>query len=223
MCHHINEHWALDDKGTGSKLVDQVRDYVKRAQLLLLPVQSVTHWTLLALSRRSDEKLSAKVACAPDPSAEDTEPSLQTQLCTKCHGKGCLACKIEKAVNYGLNPTELVEPLPDCDLWEYRYYDSLDTPSEESAKLASAIMYALQPDVRFGLNMPTESTLRANRANTLTQGPTAQCGWYTLHFLEEEIRRFRGEGLFSFEFNKKVRVEVLQKLHDRLVDLASKK
>ena len=109
-----------------------------------------------------------------------------------------------------LSPVENTQPLLACESWEYRYYESLDTPSENSANLAVAVMYALQPEVRFGANTPTPAALCSQRAHKLRQGPTMQCGWYTLHYAEEEIRRFRGEGTFSFEFKKEERVEILR-------------
>ena len=118
-----------------------------------------------------------------------------------------------------LNPVLNTEPLPDTKLWEYRYYDSLDTPSKNSAQLAVAVMYALQPEVQFGIESPTAEVLCNNRAHKLRQGPTAQCGWYSLHYIEEEIRRFRGEGVFSYEFKKTERVDLVRKFRDKWVKL----
>ena len=54
------------------------------------------------------------------------------------------------------------------------------------------------------------------RCNKLTQGHTNMCGWYTLYYVEEEIRRFRGESAFSIPPNFQHRLTRLTTFVEKL-------
>ena len=45
---------------------------------------------------------------------------------------------------------------------------------------------------------------------------TRRCGFYTLHNIEEECRRFRGEGKFSFPLDLPRRVHLLHQFLERI-------
>ena len=107
-----------------------------------------------------------------------------------------------------LDPCTNFDPLPPCDWWDCRYYDSLSTASELSASMAIALIDALQPV--NATNLVDGVELASQRKNTLRQGNTMQCGWYCLHFIEEEVRRYRGEGKFSFAMYTAMRVNNLR-------------
>ena len=53
---HVTGNWAAHDRrGEGEALVNQVVEFASRAHLLLLPFQSESHLTLLALERHKQQ------------------------------------------------------------------------------------------------------------------------------------------------------------------------
>ena len=214
---HISENWAQSDKhGEGAALVAQLLDYGRRAKLLLLPLLSENHWTLLVVQR---ERAKMVQVAEPEPVVSEG-----TVGCSSCRGAGCHKCDHGKLVTYigrhvaeaaFLDPLKSaeVQPAP-CNWWDIRYYDSLDSASPNSAKLAVAVLDALQP---IGvLNSMGHKELMRNRVNMRTQGPNERCGWWCLHYIEEEHRRFRGEGTFSFEPNLDKRVRLLTRFLEKI-------
>jgi hypothetical protein len=214
-------HCAKDWAGAapeGQHLVAKVQDYAKRARLLLLPILAGGHWTLLVLQRVGGEAVVV------------TSPALTSDAatgfgCGKCkyNSGGCMACDSDKATRYlnkseaeakALDPCTNLDPLPPCEWWDCRYYDSLGTPSLECARMAVALIDALQP--LNAMNVCTAVELASQRKNNLRQGLTLQCGWYCLHFIEEEVRRYRGEGKFSFAMDTAIRVNMLRTFGKRM-------
>ena len=50
VARHIKHEWAAEDRqDDGHQLVCQLKEYALRAELLVLPFQSESHWTRLAL------------------------------------------------------------------------------------------------------------------------------------------------------------------------------
>ena len=214
-------HCAKDWAGAapeGQHLVANVQDYAKRARLLLLPIIAGGHWTLLVLQRVGGEAVVV------------TSPALTSDAatgfgCGKCkyNSGGCMACDSDKATRYlnkseaeakALDPCTNLDPLPPCEWWDCRYYDSLGTPSLECARMAVALIDALQP--LNAMNVCTAVELASQRKKNLRQGLTLQCGWYCLHFIEEEVRRYRGEGKFSFAMDTAIRVNMLRTFGKRM-------
>ena len=101
-------------------------------------------------------------------------------------------------------------PLP----WRaVRYYDTLQSPSKTCADLAVALLDGLQ---RVGLEHHLNSSLlAAQRENSrIQEGMT--CGFWVLHYVEEELRRWRGEGCFSFGADLPQRLQLMNAFADRL-------
>jgi hypothetical protein len=208
---HCAKDWA-GDAPEGHHLVQKLQDYANRARLLLLPILAGGHWTLLALQRVGGE--ADKVT--PPALTTDEAKGFGCRRCRHAPG-GCMACDPDKANKHvkrleaeekALDPCTNLDPLPPCEWWDCRYYDSLSKPSKESASMAVALIDALQPVNATNLGDGVE--LASQRKNTLRQGNTMQCGWYCLHFIEEEVRRYRGEGTFSFAMDTAMRVNNLR-------------
>ena len=105
-------------------------------------------------------------------------------------------------------PCTNLDPLPPCEWWNCTYYDSLDKPSLKCAGMAVALIDALQPV--NAVNVSSAGEFASQCANKLRQGPTLQCDWCCLHFIEEEVRRYRGAGTFSFHLDTATRVSILR-------------
>ena len=199
VANHIARNWAAqEENGEGEALTEKLLQLARRADLLVLPFQSESHWALLAIERGTAPK-EATVK------AEELLPSSHFGGCQKCRDKGCKDCHEVKATQYFqrmdeeskffdplANLQEHEDPLP----WRaVRYYDTLHEPSKPCADLAIALLDGLQG---VGLQHHLDSTrLADNRENTRTQEGST-CGFWVLHYVEEELRRWRGEGCFSF-------------------------
>ena len=219
---HCLNNDALNDHGEGAVLVDQLLAYAARAKLLLVPLLSDGHWVLLAVQRSGS---TGKVCGKCEPTVCDDAAGVIG--CNKCEysEKGCAHCNASKHYsrverNYDewgfVDPLTRVEPLPQRDNWEIRYWDSLDAQHISSSNLSRACLDGLQPaGVRVGPVGRGPAPLLP-RCNKLTQGNTQRCGWFTLYAVEEEIRRFRGESAFSIAPNWQHRVTRLSMFVEKL-------
>ena len=195
---HGLKDWAGHDRcHEGGNLVAQLLAYAERAELLLCPILAKGHWTLLALQR----------AGSSGHGAGGGKTHVKEKAgCSKCEGNsaGCKECSGQKATLYherhgaedrSIDPLRL-DPLPPPGWWDIRYYDTLSVGTQVGAKMAIALVDLLQP--LNALNTQTADDLRgAARAGRMVQ-QALDCSWYTLHYVEEELRRFMGEGTFSF-------------------------
>jgi len=219
---HCLNNDALNDHGEGAVLVDQLLAYAARAKLLLVPLLSDGHWVLLAVQRSGS---TGKVCGKCEPTVCDDAAGVIG--CNKCEysEKGCAHCNASKHYsrverNYDewgfVDPLTRVEPLPQSDNWEIRYWDSLDAQHISSSNLSRACLDGLQPaGVRVGPVGRGPAPLLP-RCNKLTQGNTQRCGWFTLYAVEEEIRRFRGESAFSIAPHWQQRVTRLRMFVEKL-------
>ena len=98
--------------------------------------------------------------------------------------------------------------------WDIRYYDSLHVGTQAGAEMALALLDLMQP-----LNVLSTQTVDdfrgASRASRMVQ-QGLDCSWYALHYVEEELRRFRGEGTFSFPLDLEARANLLKSFGRRL-------
>ena len=219
VARHIIHNWAADDRhNEGHELVCQLNEYAARAQLLVLPFQSETHWTLLVLEREQQLPSPSKQDL---PKTDEIAEDAKQYGCEKCrgtdqNGAGCLDCNEVKTIAHwtritnedrGLNPKKELQPIELPQPWvAIRYYDTLQHPSQECAALAISILDALQPvGVRHHLS---PERLAQERHNSRRQEGVS-CGFWVLHYIEEELRRFRGEGVFSFHPNLENRCMLL--------------
>jgi len=213
---HSKHDWAVEAP-EGGELVAKLRAYAERAELLLLPILAEGHWTLLALQRGDGGSERGPVDSLEVDAA--AKPGVFSDGCPKCDWSagGCRDCNDVKAQSYStrmnaemccLDPLNYLAPLAPCAWWDARYYDSLGQPSRVSSQMAVALMDVLQPEGVLNTRAPEE--MAATRASSLRQGATSQCAWYCLHFAEEAIRRYRGEGRFSFALDKERRVDLLR-------------
>ena len=92
--------------------------------------------------------------------------------------------------------------------WRVSHYDFLDVPQPESQTWAPACLGLLSPVLGVSTALPA-------RQNLLRQAGE-ECGFYVLHYLEEEARRYRGEGLSVKPLSIKYRVERLQAIIGQL-------
>ena len=151
VARHIVHNWAAEEKhGEGEVLVKQLLEFARRARLLLLPIQSESHWTLLAVERQTQQSHEQPL----QPQAQPTPNG----GCAKCRWSvgGCALCDLFKAVGYQerigdenrfFDPITHQQPIQDAQPWvAVRYYDTLDKPSEKSAELAVGVLHALQRD-----------------------------------------------------------------------------
>jgi hypothetical protein len=186
--------------------------------LLLLPFQSESHWTLLALERQQSTMPSQQ-----EKQKEQT-PEEGPGGCGKCIGIGCLLCNASKARAFVeridkekscIDPVKNSQPLSQSQPWKaVRYYDTLFEPSEINAKLAVGILDALQS---VGLSHHLNADMLAQeRHNSRMQQDVTSCGFWVLHYIEEELRRFNGEGCFSFYPDLDARLTLLNNMADRL-------
>ena len=94
-----------------------------------------------------------------------------------------------------------------------RYYDTLASPSLDNARLAVGILDALQTVDMF--HHLQADLLVPERYNSRLQSGVS-CGFWVLHYIEEELRRFRGEGCCSFYPDLDVRLALLNDFAQRL-------
>ena len=124
--------------------------------------------------------------------------------CAKCLGTGCLDCSEQKHVAHwrriededrGLDPLRYVEPIAQPQPWQHvRYYDTLQEPSQKCAAMAVGILDALQTE---GVKHHLRPDLLMEERHNSRRQIGVSCGFWVLHYIEEEVRRFRGEGSFS--------------------------
>ena len=173
---------AADDGGTAATLLADVRDLASRAGLLLAPVFSggdPGHWTLLALWRED---------CRPPPQTPEPPPAPGLTGCDKCKGSSCARCSPDVAQkHFARKDAELLVCRPrdrpvlaSPAVWRHRYWESLGLPNARCARKARFLLRAL------------------GVADTLEFGPSQQqtgceCGWMTVHNLEQEVRSWMGE------------------------------
>ena len=113
-----------------------------------------------------------------------------------------------------LDPVKNLQPLIKPTPWlKVRYYDTLSVPSKDSAKLALGALDALQ-GAGLAHHHSVES-LCQQRSNSRMQVGVS-CGFWVLHYIEEEIRNFNGEGQFSFPYDQQKRLDLLNSFADRL-------
>jgi hypothetical protein len=214
VAHHIMNHDCLHDRyQEGETLCEELLQYAATASLLFAPIICSGHWTLLVLER-SGEDVVAEGVDKPPPSASGIG-------CPKCvyNATGCKDCdpaaaykwysRVEKEMNI-LAPLES-SSVKKTSTWSFvRYYDSLPTASSSCAEAAHALLDCLQGN---GVHTAmTAEDLRSARANRTTQTDATSCGWHVLHFIETEMRRFRGEGQWSFVFDLGQRVGQLRRI-----------
>ena len=182
--------------------------------------QSESHWTLLALERKRQQPLQQPLL------QEAAEASEQFQVgCSKCRGDGggCARCDAAKAEAHWtriaeedrcLDPIRQRSRIDQPQPWAaVRYYDTLATPSLDNARLAVAILDALQT-VGMVHHLRPDLLVKERYNSRLQKGQT--CGWWVLHYIEEELRRFRGEGRWSFYPNLKARLKLLNEFTAKL-------
>ena len=81
------------------------------------------------------------------------------------------------------------------------------------AALAVSLLDALQTEgVKHHLR---PDLLAQERHNSNTQ-KGCSCGFWVLHYIEEELRRFRGEGRFTFSYDQGERLLLLNAFADKL-------
>jgi hypothetical protein len=221
VARHITQDWAVDDhRDEGHELVCQLKEYAARAQLLVMPFQSETHWTLLVLERQ--QQLPSPSQQNPAKTAE-TDENANENGCEKCRGAGCFHCNEAKAISHWtrvadesgcLDPIKNLQPIAQPQPWsDVRYYDTLREPSQKCATLAVGILDALQT---VGVNHHLRPDLLAKERHNSRIQQGVSCGFWVLHYIEEELRRFGGEGRFSFCPDQAVRLALLNGFADRV-------
>ena len=113
-----------------------------------------------------------------------------------------------------LDPIGQRSPIDQPQPWAaVRYYDTLSKPSLNNARLAVAILDALQTVDMFH-HLQADVLVQERHNSRLQTG--VSCGFWVLHYIEEELRRFRGEGCWSFLPNLDVRLALLNDFAQRL-------
>ena len=106
-----------------------------------------------------------------------------------------------------LDPLKNLQPIAHPQPWSaVRYYDTLREPSQQCATLAVGILDALQ---LVGVQHHLRPDLLAQERHNSRIQEGVSCGFWVLHYIEEELRRFRGEGCFSFYPDLSVRLALL--------------
>ena len=194
---HVLNHWAAHDRSDeGAHLVAQFLAYAERAELLLCPILANGHWTLLVLQRAGSSGTVAVGGAKHDA---------EVAGCTKCemNPAGCISCSGAKALVYverheaedsAIDPLRL-DTLPPTGWWDIRYYDSLKVGTKRGAEMAIALVDLMQQ--LNAVNTQTVDDFRgAARSGRMVQ-QALDCSWYCLHYIEEEVRRFMGEGTLA--------------------------
>ena len=86
--------------------------------------------------------------------------------------------------------------------WQVRYYDSLQLGESPGCRLAASKLLALARTA--GVQVSTTLPARCNKGEQVPSDDTT-CGFWCLHYIEEECRRRRGEGTFSRPFDLEYR------------------
>ncbi len=121
--------------------------------------------------------------------------------------------RLEKE-NQLIEPCEKLAPLPASAWWDIRYYDSLRNPSVAASQAAHSVLNGLQS---VNVHNPmTAAELRTTRQNSAMQGNSTSCGFHVLHFIETEMRRSMGEGVWPASYDVAKRVQLLSPLWAKL-------
>ena len=88
--------------------------------------------------------------------------------------------------------------------WQFRYYETLENQHSFCRAQAEWISKLLNPDVG-----------KLTRVN-MSRQKASDCGYWVVHFIEEEARRQRGEGKWTFAYDVKYRAERLAKITTKL-------
>ena len=147
-------------------------------------------------------------------------PVLKGQLghtgCSKCVWTGCAACDPEQAASkilkkelewQVLDPVGKLTSLKSSAFgekdWLVRYYDSLPTLHSGCREEAKVLLQALG---LYAHHLPTQSH------SALKQDDGSSCGFFCLHWLENEVRKYMGEPDFNCGLVLKDRAAKVQKV-----------
>ena len=192
--------------------------YLTKGVLILLPIIVDGHWTLLVFQRLNGTE-KEKEKSSGSSSASPTAP-LMVAGCAKCRGKatGCLDCSPDKMLQHGerrgremtiADPLKYCSDLPECNEWSVRYYDSLPKEKAECKKKAESLVRCAS-----AVGVPE---MQLERSNSCFQ-KAADCGFWTLHFMEEEVRWFLGEGRWSKPYDWQGRLDRLKAVQKKLLE-----
>jgi len=160
---------AERDKET-AKFTQVLYDKVQKGRVALIPIQSGGHWTLLALERKSESAGSAGTT-ATNPLGS-TDPVRRGQAEAK-------QFDVDSWPNLPKNVKEE---------WQVRYYDSFSPSIMSCQECAVSILSLLEAE---GFGKFPGSLLPPK--NKLFQEGHILCGYYLLHYIEEETRAYLGE------------------------------
>ena len=191
-------HWITEkDQEEGVEMLSEVEALLDRGELALIPIWGPApgHWTLLVLER---------VDSGPaQPALHAAAPASAGTLRAKDPVKALQQLDRQQETAYFLDqPSRPV--LPKGAGWRARYYDSLDDVHMSCWNNALCFLKNLA-SLRLGAHMPAPS----KRENKSKQDG-AECGFWILHFMEEEARRKRGEGKWTCRYNVVYRLELLK-------------
>ena len=191
---------------------DQIKEYQKRADVLLVPIVTSSHWVLLALESGSPAVLPKDRKAMQKPMDVDVidpvplEPGGKVG-CGQCRytDSGCTACEKNKHIDqearrlemrHALFPLEMEPVERDANAgWLVRYYDSLRSPSMSCRASAAYFLKCL------GLE-----PIVPHPNNSLFQKDGFSCGFWVRHYIEEEARRYSREGMWTQRFTLGARV-----------------
>jgi len=187
---HFQQADVHAQHGEGETLTADWLCLARKADLLIIPILDSLHWVLLVLQRSGGTAATTDVSEIP--------PLSDSVGCSKCRGTGCHNCCLalhrrylqrHEAESFQVSfrdwPLELEK-----SCWEVRYYDSLPTQSATCAADAQTVLHLLGP-LGVSAALPTPR-------NLLFQNSGVDCGLWVLHYAEQEMRVFRGEGTQAF-------------------------
>ena len=179
------------------KMKGELYKRVEKARVCCVPVNFSGHWTLLVLERSS-------VQASPSTAATNPLGSFDKQR-----------RKQAEAVQFNHKSWPSF-PLSLEDQWEVRYYDTMN-PSISSCKKVAEKMTALLSEAGFGV-FPTSLP---SPKNLLFQKDNKTCGYWILHYIEEEARVFLGERRGTQPVDLPYRLERLNAMQDTLLTRAA--
>ena len=199
----VVQHCQDEDKNEqAATLLTEYYEQAKKAELLLIPILDENHWTLLALERDKDPDSNSFASILEEQAVQEARGS--SSGCASCRGNpgGCHNCNFVQAAflarrkgreNLQLRSGATLAILPETagESWRVRYYDSLLTPSAACQRKAQQVLDALAEPLNIYAELPPRANFERQPAGT------GRCGWYVLHYLEEECRGYRGEGRFT--------------------------
>ena len=195
-----------------AELVEQAHELIKRGEVVLVPIYAMNpgHWTLLVLERDG--------ASVQEPVLHAAAPSAAGKAPARDPVRAQAQIDREQETMLILRQRERPPLLPP-DGWRARYYETLHKPHMACWNVGSSFLKLLDP--------PVDMPVTAARANECRQ-KSADCGYWVIHYVEEEARRKRGEGSWTTRYDLPYRVEVLRGMLDLLkaqrdVDLKAEK